>query len=80
MSLSFKSPMNYNAFSLTPALSRWERGNAFQFFGETRMASGLRDFQKTVNVQLLFPLLRGEGQGEGIATTLSKPIIFCQHF
>jgi hypothetical protein len=32
-------------FSLTPALSRWERGNCFQFLGETMAISGARDFQ-----------------------------------
>ena len=52
-------------FSLTPALSRWERENRFQRLGEstTGFCSATRKFYKAV--RRLFPLPAGEGKGEG---------------
>ena len=47
-------------FPLTPALSRWERENYRQPVGE---AEAMPDFERH---SLLFPLLEGEGQGEGV--------------
>ena len=53
------------AFSLTPALPRWERGNCFQRLCKMNAASGSNGLQLPNSEQLLFPLPAGEGQGEG---------------
>ncbi len=53
------------AFPLTPALSRGERENhSPPFGGRERGVSHMR-VTKTQNIQMLFPLPAGEGQGEG---------------
>ena len=52
-------------FSLTPALSRWERENRSQRLGKPIVASGSSDSRKSEASQLLFPLPAGEDQGEG---------------
>jgi len=62
-----------NAFPLTPALSLGERGNPAPSQG--MMSGGIRAFvtRRIKNVQTLFPLPGGEGQGEGkLTNTLSK--------
>jgi hypothetical protein len=61
-----------NAFPLTPALSLGERGNLAPSQGMA--GDGIRSIglRKTKSVQSLFPLLRGEGQGEGKARERMK--------
>jgi hypothetical protein len=54
-------------FSLTPALSRWERGNRSQSHDNSLdWICGTR-FGDLGEQRLLFPLPEGEGQGEGKA-------------
>jgi len=48
-----------NHFPLTPAHSRWQRENCRQSAGDTK---AMQDFERRA---LLYPLLEGEGQGEG---------------
>jgi len=59
------------AFSLTPALSRWERGNPSPSRLEICNWICRAVVRKTACVQRLFPLPQGEGKGEGEA---------CGHF
>jgi hypothetical protein len=49
------------AFSLTPALSRWEREKRSLPLGKTSAASGSNNLLKPERRQLLFPLPAGEG-------------------
>jgi len=42
-----------------------EQGKRSQLSSETRMVSGSKELQRSVNEQLLFSLPQGEGQGEG---------------
>jgi hypothetical protein len=51
-------------FSLTPALSRWEREKRSLSFGELKAAFCFTTCEFYVNTQRLFPLPRGEGQVE----------------
>ena len=60
-----------DTFSLTPALSRWERGNGFQRLGKSTAGFCSTALEFYGCSQRLFPLPRGEGQGEGKAR---KPI------
>jgi hypothetical protein len=55
--------MNDVDFPLTPALSPEERENGRQSVGVAERAENLRVMRR------LFPLLGGEGQGEGEATS-----------
>jgi hypothetical protein len=50
---------------LTPALSRWERENRIQSHNKSCGWICQAVFRKTNARHLLFPPLRGEGQGEG---------------
>jgi hypothetical protein len=61
-------------FSLTPALSRWERGDHFQSIAKRATVSGSVTNRKAYNAQLLFPLPQGEGQGE--REPFLRPVIF----
>jgi len=53
------------AFSLTPALSRWERGNPSPSLPETSGWTCRTVGRRQESDQWLFPLPQGEGQGEG---------------
>jgi hypothetical protein len=48
-------------FSLTPALSRWEREKRSQRLRILQTASGSKNYRRKENVQLLFLLPAGEG-------------------
>jgi|GEM_PF-5925611 hypothetical protein len=54
---------------LTPALSRRERENRIQSHNKSCDRIYQAVFRKTSAPHLLFPLLRGEGQGEGKRNT-----------
>jgi len=54
-----------SGFSLTPALSRWERENRSQFSGKAMTGFCSTTFAFYKNVQRLFLLPAGEGQDEG---------------
>jgi len=53
-------------FPLTPALSLKERENPRQMFGESSIVGNSEDRA------LLFPLPKGEGQGEGKQLAVSR--------
>ena len=55
----------FGTFSLTPALSRWERENYFPSPGMIGRWICRTVIEKTTDTQRLFPLPQGEGQGEG---------------
>jgi len=63
-----------DVFSLTPALSRWEREKRPQSPGITDAASSPDNSQPAERSQLLFPLPGGEGQGEGKAFDWNKKL------
>jgi excinuclease ABC subunit A len=52
-------------FPLTPALSPGERENRSQLSGEAKAVIGSADLRGKESAQLLSPLPKGEGQGEG---------------
>jgi DNA polymerase-3 subunit alpha len=52
---------------LTPALSPEEREKRSSLLGETAAVTGSKDLQQNETAQLLSPLPKGEGQGEGKA-------------
>ena len=52
-------------FSLTPALSRWEREKHAPRFGMATAEFGSMTDKFYDPIQQLFPLPAGEGQGEG---------------
>ncbi len=54
--------------SLTPALSRWERGNRSPSPNQSATGFGSLTHRFYGAVQRLFPLPAGEGQGEGERT------------
>jgi len=54
-------------FSLTPALSRWEREKRFQHWEQIQIGQRLDRIATIRGIQLLFPLPAGEGKGEGEA-------------
>ena len=56
-----------DCFPLTPALSPVEREKRSQIFGEVTAVFGPVTSEFYENIQPLFPLPRGEGQGEGKA-------------
>jgi hypothetical protein len=66
--MNFSAPIKLSHFSLTPALSRWERENRFPIHGKT--TAGFCSANKLISEgnQRLFPLPAGEGQGEGERT------------
>jgi transcription-repair coupling factor (superfamily II helicase) len=65
-----------NSFPLTPALSLGEREKRSQRLGETETAFGAKHSQQSEGVQLLSPLLGGEGQGEGERNTILVALNF----
>ena len=60
----------WSTLALTPALSPGERENRSPTQTEVNADSGSLVSRKTINVQLLFPRLGGEGQGEGGRQTI----------
>jgi|ERR1043166_1094706 hypothetical protein len=52
------------ALSLTPVLARWERENRGRSSAKLSAALARRFSERACDVQLLFPLPAGEGQGE----------------
>jgi len=65
MKLTFRMRVAAKRFTLTPALSRWERENRIQSHGKTERGVYRTVDRKQTDVHLLFPLPAGEGQGEG---------------
>ncbi|TAL07071.1 MAG: 4Fe-4S dicluster domain-containing protein [Verrucomicrobia bacterium] len=59
-------------FSLTPALSRWERENRSQVLEKSGAGVSSADSEQSTNGQSLFPLPGGEGQGEGVRQNKSE--------
>ena len=55
----------YERFSLTPALSRWEREDLIQSLKQSSDWMLPNAHPGKWNTRLLFPLPAGEGQGEG---------------
>jgi len=58
-------------FPLTPALSLGGRENRSQLFGEATAGFCTAAYEFYKNFQRLSPLLKGEGQGEGKASTIT---------
>src|SRR5579871_2839936 len=68
--MKMEKPSNCHAlFPLTPALSPGERGKRSQSFGETMAEFCTMTFEVYKSSQRLFPLPKGEGQGEGKAAS-----------
>jgi hypothetical protein len=61
----FSSETGGAAFSLTPALSRWEREKHSQRLGKARAGFSLGTYGFYKSNQRLFLLPAGEGQDEG---------------
>ena len=57
--ISFKKWQILPRLSLTPALSRWERGNRSPTLRETEHGDSRVTFEKPASVRLLFPLPAG---------------------
>ncbi len=53
-----------DTLSLTPARSRWERGNRSPVLGKSEARDGSEDPQATLSDRKLSPLPAGEGEGE----------------
>ena len=66
-------PENYGRklglFPLTPAFSLGEREYPPPVFGESKGADGRTTLGKLQRARMLFPLPKGEGQGEGEETS-----------
>jgi len=54
-----------DTFSLTPALSRWERENCPPLLEKARVGASTGGSRANQSSRMLFPLPHGEGQGEG---------------
>ena len=65
-----RNETRWSTLALTPALSPREREKRSPSHSETNAGSGSVVSREPVNLQLLFPLLGGEGQGEGGRQTI----------
>ncbi|TAK92237.1 MAG: DEAD/DEAH box helicase, partial [Verrucomicrobia bacterium] len=64
------------AFSLTPALSRWERENPSPRSEETESDCGSADLEQSETSEALSPLPAREGQGEGESYEIQNAPLF----
>jgi len=63
-----------DTFSLTPALSRWERESCSPVLEKAEVGDSTRDSRTNQSGRMLSPLPQGEGQGEGELTTRKLPV------